>query len=338
MRIATPVVTQMTEKLRTKWNNVVMKSAEGRFSHSYEWNKLLEQYGRATEAFSCRHLMAVDEERGEPVAVFPIFLDKGKRLVSPPYGDYGGPCLIPGLNEDLVLDLVLDKTQQIAREARSFSIRSVPERHLSRFEKHGFTRKPFAYTFLLPLQESAQSIVANLRRDVRRGIKKAEEAGIEIEDVRSQETMKEYYELYRKTMRRLGASVRPPIFFQILWEMLAPTGQLSALCARYHGQCVAGLISVSWKKTLHIYSNVSSSEHRRLHPNDLLYLTALERAAKRGHRAVDYGLTPLDQSSGLYQYKAKWGGTRTLLNMAEKDYRSGLRRYVSRFVKPLRAG
>jgi len=339
LSVAASIATHLTEAAHTKWNEVVMKSEDGRFSHSFEWNKVLEEYGLATKAFSSRHIIAVDEETGEVIAVFPIFLDKGKRLASPPYGDYGGPCLVPGLKENLIVDLLLEKVQEMAREeAHSLEIRSVPDRYLASFEKHGFTKRPFAYTFLLPLQEPVQNIVAKLRRDVRRGIKKAEKAGIETEEIRHPEVMKEYYELHEKTMRHLRASARPPVFFDILWKTLAPTGHLCALCARYHGRFIAGLISVSWKSTLHIYSNVSSPEHLNLHANDLLYLTAIEWAADRGHRVVDYGLTPLDQRSGLYQYKAKWGASPTLLFMTERDYRPALLRHVSRLVKLLRTG
>jgi len=332
--ITASVVTQVSENIRSKWNKAVIKSEDGRFSHSYEWNRLLEEYGRARKTFSSRHILAANEDSGEVVAVFPIFLDERKQLASPPYGDYGGPCLIPGLREDLVLDLLLEKSQEIGRqEAHSFMIRSVPQRYLAHFGKHGFTRKPFAYTFLLSLHEPVESLAAKLRRDVRRGIKKAEEAGIVIEEIRDRERMREYSDLHEKTMRHLGASVRPAVFFDILWNTLAPTGRLCALCARHSGEYIAGLISISWKNTLHIYSNVSSPEHLRLHANDVLYLTAIRWAAERGHTLVDFGLTPLDQTSGLYLYKEKWGGTPSLLVAARREYRPSFRTYVSRLTK-----
>jgi len=321
------IVTHMSLSDRQKWNNIVLKAEEGTFFHSFEWSNILEKYGEKSGFFSSRHIIVEDEDKGEFVGVLPLFLDKrsqSHKLSSLPYGDYGGPCVISQVKKEEVLKQIFKECEQTAKkEAPEVLLKSLPENYLHWLSSnYKYVKTPYHYTFLLSLNGvTKQELWNKFRRDTKRGVKKAQEMGIIIEEATKKELMKEYYQIYLATMERLEASVRPYEFFETLLDTLTVNGHLNVLLAKDQDTFIAGLISISWRKKLHIFGNVSLPESQKLRPNDLLYYTVINWAIETGHQFVDFGLAPLEQGSGLYQFKKRWGGTPKLLYLSSRNYR-----------------
>lgn len=314
---------QMGTADREQWNNVVLASSEGTFFHTFDWSEVIKRYGEKTSSFVPRHVFVVDKRSGEIVGTLPLFLDKRHRiLISLPFGDYGGPCIAPNVNKNEVLRLSFQQVTETARrEADEIHLKSLPKNYSNWFRDHHFSLTPLMYTFILPIHGLAMDhLWKNFRRDTRRGIKKAEKEGLVVEEAQEKESMKEYYHVYSISMKHIGASVRPFTFFTVLWDTLSQRKLLNIFLARYQNECIAGLIFFSWKGRLHIYGNVSLPGFRNLRPNDLLYHETIRWGVERKLRVVDFGLTPLNSDSGLYQFKKRWGGSPTLLFLTSKKY------------------
>jgi lipid II:glycine glycyltransferase (peptidoglycan interpeptide bridge formation enzyme) len=344
-RYTVSILENLDSGLHESWNRIVTDAKEGTFFQSAEWCTILQNYGQASKTFKPNYVVVEDNDKNELVGVMSLFLDRNEVMLSPPYGDYGGPCLSSALSENekmLVIDEMLSKIEaEFSRKVKKLLIKSVKEDYLKCFSNFGYETRPAYFTFLLPVSNrDMDAIVQGFRRDARRGIKKAEKSDIIVEEMCEKDSLQYYYEIYTSTMKKLEATVRSLSFFEILWDVLHPNNSLYALLARHKEKYVAGIISISWKRVLHIFGNVSLSEYLKQYPNDLIYYDTIKWAMNNGHGIVDFGLTSLDKSSGLYQFKERWGGTPKLLYVATKTCRespiAGLRRLARRTLSPLR--
>jgi len=319
------VFDHLNSSLEKEWNEVVEGAEEGTLFHSFEWCKMLEEYGKVSGKFEPYYIIVLNE-LNKPVGILPLFLTEKENLISPPYGDYGGPCVLSSLSEDdkkTVIQLILSKSEEIAKgRVKKVLFKTVHEKTLGHLRSFGYATRPKYFTFLLPLTgRGVEDVWRILRRDTKRGIRKAQKSGLLIEEIVEKSSLKSYYEIYKATMRKLGASIRPFSFFETLWDVLHPKRSLYILLAKHADKYVAGIISISWKKTLHIFGNVSLPESYKLHPNDLVYYETIKWALENNYEMVDFGLTPINKEAGLYRFKERWGGNPKTLYAAWKEYR-----------------
>jgi len=313
--------TQINQICREEWNDVVSKAEEGTFFHTYDWSKVLTDYGKKGGVYSPRHILIKDQETDRFVGILPLLLTKKHRLISLPYGDYGGPCIDPNVNRGDVLEIMFNEIEEIAKkEVKITFLRSLPPEYLEWLCLHGYTKTPQNYTFILSTRDATlDSIWRKFHRSPRQGVRRARKKGVTVEEAVQKGLMKEYYQIYVENMKRLGASIRPFLFFETLWDILAEKGLMRLLLAKYEGKYVAGIISFPWKGTLHLYANASLKEYQNLGSNYILCYAALEWAFKHKFD-IDFGISPLNKNSGLYQFKERWGGTPKLLFSASKNY------------------
>jgi len=249
-------------------------------------------------------------ENDELQAILPLFLSRDKVLLSPPTGDYGGPCIVPDVHAKPILRLLAEKALQICRkEGGQIRLKSFPQEYVQDFCDLGFEKRPFKTTFLLDVEDcSMDDLQKKWSRRTKRGIKRARSKNVEADIISGEEFMKTYYEIYKDTMRRLEASIRPYSFFEILWNSFHEQDFLQVLLARHENQYVAGLIYFIYDCTLHIYGNVSLIDAGGLRANDLLFYEAIRQGLQRNCKVIDFGLTSSDETTGLYQFKMRWGG------------------------------
>jgi len=306
---------------REEWNDVALKAEEGTFFHTYDWSRVLTDYGKKEESYYPRHILIRDEETGRLVSVLPLLLTKKRRLVSLPFGDYGGPCINPEVKREDVLKIMFEEVEQIARrEAKIVFLKSLPQEYLDWLCLHGYSKTPENYTFLLSTRDITwNSLWSKLHRSPKQNVRRAQKKGIAVEEAFHKDSMKEYYQIYSENAERTEASIRPFNFFETLWDVLAQRGLIKLFLAKCEGKYVAGVIAFPWKRTLHLYANASLQEYQNFGSNYILCNAAIEWAFNYKYD-VDFGLSPLDKNSGLYQFKKRWGGTPKLLFSASKSY------------------
>jgi len=306
---------------REEWNEVVIKAEEGTFFHTYDWSKVLTDCGKKGESYCSRHILIKDQELDRLVGVLPLLLTRKHRLISLPYGDYGGPCIDPNVSRRNVLEIMFNEVEEMAKKgAKMTFLKSLPREDLEWLSLHGYAKTPENYTFILSTRHATlDSLWRKFQRSPRQCVRRAWKKGVTVEEAAQKDLMKEYYQIYIETMKRLGASIRPFLFFEILWDILAKKGLMKLLLAKYEGKYIAGIIAFPWKRTLHLYANASLKEYQNLSSNYLLCYTAIEWAFKHKFD-IDFGLSPLNKNSGLYQFKKRWGGTPELLFSASKNY------------------
>ncbi len=167
-----------------------------------------------------------------------------------------------------------------------------------------------------PLDRPLDELRGAIRSRTRRNIATAERAGIQVVVSAEREAVAEYHRLHvglRKWKYRLLA--QPLEFFDRIWAEFAPSDGIRTVLALAAGRPVAGAMYLVWQDTVYYKFGASEAGSLALRPNDAIHWQLIRWAHERGLRALDWGLSDLDQP-GLCAYKSNWaseeGRIRTL--------------------------
>jgi CelD/BcsL family acetyltransferase involved in cellulose biosynthesis len=148
-----------------------------------------------------------------------------------------------------------------------------------------------------------------LRPQTRRTIATAQRAGVEVllsDQVDAVVTFHRLHvELRKRKYRRLA---QPLEFFLQIWQAFAPADGIRTALAVVDGQVIAGALYLIWGDRIYYKFGASLAEFLRVRPNDALHWEVIRWAHGRQLRALDWGLSDLDQP-GLCAYKRKWAST-----------------------------
>ena len=189
------------------------------------------------------------------------------------------------------------------------------------------------------LDRPLDELQSALRPATRRNIATADRAGVKVDLSEDVDAVREYHRLHvllrKRKYRLLG---QPPEFFEQLHKAFAPRRAIRTALAMVGGRPVAGAMYLVWGDTVYYKFGASSAEHLRLRPNDALHWALIQWAGTRGLRALDWGLSDLDQP-GLCAYKRNWASTegriRTL--QAVRTTSTERRPYVDKTLRALTA-
>jgi CelD/BcsL family acetyltransferase involved in cellulose biosynthesis len=159
------------------------------------------------------------------------------------------------------------------------------------------------------LQRSLDELHSALRPPTRRNISRAERAGVQVELSSDVDAVVEYHALHvllRRSKYRLLAQSRD--FFEQLHKAFSPSDGIRTALATVGGRPVAGAVYLVWQDTVYYKFGASLAEYLPLRPNDAIHWAVITWAHARGLRALDWGLSDLDQP-GLCAYKRNWAST-----------------------------
>jgi FemAB-related protein (PEP-CTERM system-associated) len=108
-------------------------------------------------------------------------------------------------------------------------------------------------------------------------------------------------------MRDLGTPVFPRAFFENVLELFSGATWICVVAGR--GAPVAAALLLAHRDVLEIPWASSLRAQRRSAPNMLLYWTAIQFAAERGYKRIDFGRST--RETGTYDFKRQWGAVPT---------------------------
>jgi FemAB-related protein (PEP-CTERM system-associated) len=143
-----------------------------------------------------------------------------------------------------------------------------------------------------------ETIGANVRRRVRR----AEKAGLECR-VGGLDNLEAFYEIFARSMRRLGTPVIGRSFFRSVLQEFP--GEAKIFLAIRGGEAIAGTFAASFKRVVEGLWACSLRQSFAYNANEFLYWKHLEFACRNGFLQFDLGRSTKD--SGSFRFKRKFG-------------------------------
>jgi CelD/BcsL family acetyltransferase involved in cellulose biosynthesis len=282
-----------------EWDSFVFAHPSGTSFHLSPWIRTIEQTYHFEPVLRCWRT-----DRGELAAVFPLFkirqLWRGKRLVSLPYSDYGGPLWIQSDPEVAFFQ----KPAGRKGEERSASVEirgMVPA-------SNDLIRHDYYIRHILDLDRDLAELQQSIdRRTIQYSIRKAEKAGVVIKEAGPEQGLREFIRLNRLTRKKHGVPSQPQRWFVNLSENMIRQGLGFILLAEWESAIIGASLFLTCGKVLHYKYNASDpAMMRRVSPNHLLTWSAIKWGIEHRYKALDFGRTAPD-NIGLMRYKRMWG-------------------------------
>jgi peptidoglycan pentaglycine glycine transferase (the first glycine) len=176
-------------------------------------------------------------------------------------------------------------------------------------------------TVVISLEGSDDDLLGRMKQKTRYNIRLAEKKGIEIE---SSGDIRKFHEITKITGQRDQFGVHSLSYYQTLFDLFHPLGNVELLFARFEGKTIAGVIVFSHGERAWYMYGASTDEERNRMPTYLLQWEAMKWAKGRGCKQYDlWGIPDLDEENleleflkknshtglwGVYRFKRGFGG------------------------------
>lgn len=273
----------------------------GLFYHHPLWVRLL------AECFSYRLFCFTATRSGETVGALALmeipWLLGPRRLVSLPFSYAAGPIG----DSAATVDALIEAARFLMRERKAGRL-EIKQRAPDRAPAPEFIRVEHYAAYLLPTEGGEAKVWERFHADsTRRGIRKAEKAGVVVTRAGAAADWESMALLEEATAHRHGVPAPPRSFFRGPCHALQREGLADLYLARLKdGSLAAGI--VVWKGPREwIYAfGASRPDSLADRPNHLLLWTAVKDAIAAGV-SFDLGRAAPEQT-GLVEFKRRWGG------------------------------
>ena len=163
----------------------------------------------------------------------------------------------------------------------------------------------------------------------RRGVRKAQKAGVQVQQSYDQEALREFYVLYHQLrIHKFESIPQPYVFFEQVWEKFIRDRQGFILQARREGQMIAAIVVLRHKNVWYYKFGCSAMDSLEHRPNNLLFAELIRMATETAEiDEIDLGLSGTGESyAGLVRFKESMGGQRLHITYYEQqptDYDPG---------------
>jgi lipid II:glycine glycyltransferase (peptidoglycan interpeptide bridge formation enzyme) len=285
----------------TEWDEYVSTHPIGTPFHLSSWLQTIYQ------AYNFEPLLFVKKDNNNKiVGILPCFLIKsiinGKRIVSIPFSDYGGPLCSYGLNDDEILSAIIERYK---KKIKYFEIRC-------NLRNNNFTICHDYYRrHILELSNKPEEVKQRInKRTIQYSIRKAKESGVVIKEENTLYGVCQFFRLNEMTRTKHGVPSQPEKYFHSLFENMITKKLAYIYLAAINNRIIAASIFIRFKNTIHYKYNASDPEYLNTKkPNHLLTWYAIKNACLAGYSYIDFGRTSPD-NKGLMRYKEMWGAQR----------------------------
>lgn len=297
-------------KNRREWETFLQASANGTFYHSLKWKEVIQK----SFAHSALYL-TIKDENGTTVGICPSFILSSmhmKIFYSTPYSDYGAPVIASHCVEQA-----------------SFSLRSFLQNFCSdaniAYAKFCFMNDKFAQYFKLPLgyvdaskgimevdlKTTPSDFIWNkiFSKNRRWKIRRFERDGYCAEEARTRSDLRDFYNVYYKNMKYIGASHHPYEFIENMWSSLYPENLRIWLVGKE--KRIGGILVFKYRrKTYWAYAGIDRTQSpKRYSVIPYLLWKEIKTAEEEGYKYVSLGGTPSDPKHPYYLQKMSFGSS-----------------------------
>jgi lipid II:glycine glycyltransferase (peptidoglycan interpeptide bridge formation enzyme) len=163
--------------------------------------------------------------------------------------------------------------------------------------------------FLINLQKPKDLILASMKVDKRRAIRKAEKNGLIVQDIIDKNELQDFYTLLTGTYNEARLPLKDISLFEAIFDVLVKKGMARFIMAKKGNDYIAGRLVLTYKGSIYDWYACASKEHLSLYPNEFLIWDILKWGSENGFHTFDFGGagTP-DEKYGVRDFKERFGG------------------------------
>jgi len=310
LRIDIASVSQMyVEELRneSEWEDFIETIPEATFYHTIEWKKIIEK------SFGFVPAYLTIKDQGEIAGVCPGFVTTplGFRIfTSLPNSDYGGPLFSKAHLARGMTFLRNFLTGYCSENGISHSKLCLLGDSPKQFLEMPFTHIDRSKGIVeIDLKATPPEFIWSklLSGEVRRRIKRFENDGFRLEQIRSRSELEEFYCLYRSNMRYIHAPEYSYRFFENIWSKMS-SGEFRVWLV--NGRLsLGGTACFVYRKRLYlVYVGINRKlDLSRYNVTPYMCWSLTKWADEQGLRYVSMGSTPANPQDSHYRLKIRFG-------------------------------
>ena len=177
-----------------------------------------------------------------------------------------------------------------------------------------------AYYHRIDTQEAGQ---AQQRRSssFKRGVKKAQRAGVKAVLKQDETALKAFYAMYHQLrIHKFNSIPQPYAFFLEIFKVFIAHDQGFILQAEHQEQVIASIVVLQHQDILYYKFGCSLEASLDMRPNNLIFDTLIGYAQQHQFKAIDLGLSGAGASyEGLVRFKESMGGVRKDITYFRSD-------------------
>ncbi len=202
-------------------------------------------------------------------------------------------------------------------------------------------------TVVVDLETTEEDLLARMKQKTRYNIRLAEKKEI---IVRPSEDVGVFHQMSVMTSKRDGFGIHAPGYYQKIYDLFKPSGQIELLLAYYHDQPIAGLMVMAQGDTSWYMYGASTEAERNRMPTYLIQWEAMKWARERGCKRYDlWGIPDMDEEDlegkfeekqsheglwGVYRFKRGFGGeVLRSVGAWDKVYYPGIYRLYQQYLR-----
>lgn len=266
------------------------------FFHKLEWQEFLE---KEFKWLKFEHYLYKDR-------ALLSFGKIGKKLISLPFCEYGGPLpLKKGID-------FKEFNKDVLKKFDNIKIKFHPQ--ILKFSKVGLPKslkiKGSTCTYWIDnldkLNEDA--LFSSFRLSTKQRIRKGSKENLLISKCESRKNLKDFYDIYVKTMKKNRTVCFPIKIFEFLWQKSLETEIVDFLIVKHQGKIVSGIVILFYSNIAHYYLSAMDQKYVKENKLNPMYFVLWEEIKKiansRKANVFDFGGTKT--GSSLEEFKRGW--------------------------------
>ena len=282
-------------------------NSSGNFLQSEIWAAVNQKVG---------HTVITEEIAGFPVLMIVKNAKRGRYLEIP-----GGPLIDWG--KSAVVEQVFNRIREIARENHCVFVRFRPQllntpENQAIIKRTGAVPAPFhlhaEHTVLIDLTPDKDTLLANMRRQTRYEVRRAEKLGLTVSHDNSEETFRRFHQIQSETAAR--QHFIPPTLDDLLAYRDCFGADAQIYTAYQNSDIIAMGLILSYGAEADYFEAASTDLNRKLPGAYTLLWHAMNDAKTQGRTRFNlWGIAPAGQPhhryAGVTTFKTGFGGTVT---------------------------
>ncbi len=294
------------------WDDLVMSHPDYNFFSGSAWARVLcDTYGHRP----C-YLVARDGKR--LAGMLPVMEVRsgltGTRGVSLPFTDECPPLTSDSVSTGTLLAQLTEYGQ--GRGWKYWECRGV------RDLPPGTPVARTYYGHVLDLSVGEARLFDRFKTTVRTAIRKAEQAGVQVETSRTWDALRTFYALHCQTRRKHGLPPQSLRFFRKIHEHVLARNLGTVVIARYQQRPIAAAVFFRLGTKVIYKFGASDESAQDLRGNNLVMWHAIQWYARGGCASFHFGRTDAG-ADGLRRFKLGWGAREEVIPYAKFDCRAG---------------
>ena len=293
------------------WDSLILKCPESTAFHSIAWmDSLNSSFNQLTPVYLSikqneRMIGGIPSFEFEPIPGIKLWN-------SMPWNLPGGPLIINSVDVN-TSSLISAIHQSIRSESIangwceiSWTLSQANSQKYHTFLTEIGYEYTERFTHVLNTNCDIDSIWNAYNKRVRGAVRKAEKSGVEVTETDDHKDLKTFYDMYIKTVKRLGGTPKP----LTLMQSLLKNGIAKLVIAKYSDRIIAGLLYLYFNKTVTLWCEASIPDFLKYRPNNAIFHHIINWACQEGYDYVDFGASP-PENEGLIAHKEQYRAIKT---------------------------